>query len=653
MSRSGAKCLVLLASSTLVAPLLAQWEQRQPATSPSAREGCAMAFDSRRQRTVLFGGSGTGAVLGDTWEWDGTNWTRVTTVVSPPPRQHAAMAFDPVRGQIVLFGGANVSARLGDTWTYDGTAWTPRTPSASPSARRQVSMAWERNGNRLLLFGGTDGTTSFNDTWVWNGSDWASAASPIRPFPRWGHALADEPGSGGVLLFGGFALQGGVTSLNDTWRWTGTEWSSRTPSFRPTARGGHVMFAESSRARIVLYGGAYVTTSSLVPLPDTLLWNEAFQSWSTAFNLPSGRSDMGAAEGPTGAVMFGGRGTGAELAETWVLRQVPQPVFPLGYERREGNEAYGGTFATQHSRTQVAMAAEGFDPAFRSGTIRGIRFRRDVAGPTFPARQVTMRLYVGATSRSPRDLSTRFFDNWQATPTLVYQGMLDLPDQPPSGSPVAPFAVPIPFQVPFVWSGATLLYDIEVLDNSLPTPLELDAATQAHAQGAINRFGQPCRGPNGSLPVFPAPPLARLIPGGGIDTNLSGATPGGLAISFVGDSTTSYAGVPLPFTFPGSTCTLYTSLVVSATQVVGTGGTAMASHPIPNDPRFAGLRAYAQWGVYEGASVYPPLTLTDAIQVIVGAVPPVHYEAVLNLDGSNVGVRLPGRHACLVCRLDF
>ncbi len=655
MFRSAAKGIVLLAPWSLVAPALAQWEQRQPANSPGPRESGAVAFDSLRQRAVLFGGSNAGAVLGDTWEWDGTTWARVNTATSPSPRRHAAMAFDEARRRIVLFGGADLGARFGDTWTYDGTNWTRQTPSRSPSARSEAAMAFERAGNRVLLFGGSDGTTSFNDTWVFDGTDWAQAASPTRPFPRWSHALATEPSTGGVLLFGGLALQTGVASINDTWLWSGGTWTIQNPTATPTARAAQALFNDVSRDRIVMFGGAYVTSTVTVPLADTWSWDAANRQWnSITAGVPGARSHMSACDGPTGAVMFGGRGASATASETWVLRQLPQPVFPSGHERREGNEAYGGTFAAPRSRTQVAMAAAGFDPAFRAGTIRGIRFRRDASGGTFLARRVTMRLYLGVAGRSPQDLSTHLFDNWARVPTLVHQGVLDIAVQPPP-TPVPParFEVAVPFQLPFSWGGETLLYDIEVLDNSLPAPLELDAATQLHPQGALSRFGQACRNPAGSLLTFPDPPVTRLVTGGGIDARVTGATPGGLAISLVGDSSVSFGSLPLPFTFPGSTCTLYTNVVLSPTQIVSAAGTASISHAIPSDPRFAGLRAFTQWAVYEGASIYPPLTLSDALQVTVGAVPPVLYDAVLNLDGSNTGVRLTGRYACLVTRLDL
>lgn len=39
-----------------------------------------MAHDSRRGRTVLYGGHDGEAVFGDTWEWDGARWELVDDV---------------------------------------------------------------------------------------------------------------------------------------------------------------------------------------------------------------------------------------------------------------------------------------------------------------------------------------------------------------------------------------------------------------------------------------------------------------------------------------------------------------------------------------------------------------------------------------------
>ena len=55
------------------------WTQLPDDTSLSQRVKFGMAYDENRQVTVVFGGEITGGVLvNDTWEYDGTKWTKKT-----------------------------------------------------------------------------------------------------------------------------------------------------------------------------------------------------------------------------------------------------------------------------------------------------------------------------------------------------------------------------------------------------------------------------------------------------------------------------------------------------------------------------------------------------------------------------------------------
>src|SRR5262245_38299883 len=97
-----------------------------------------MAFDSKRGRVVLFVGQpatpteGISGMLGDTWEWDGSFWTQVSDI-GPPPRTLHAMAYDSAREVTVLFGGSVAqTGPAGDTWQWDGQDWTQLLDSGPP-----------------------------------------------------------------------------------------------------------------------------------------------------------------------------------------------------------------------------------------------------------------------------------------------------------------------------------------------------------------------------------------------------------------------------------------------------------------------------------------------------------------------------------------
>ena len=85
-----------------------------------------------RHKLVLFGGLGNG-YLDDTWEFDGANWQMANTLPATRQAGTLAMAFDSRRGVTVLFGGYSPSGILGDTWEYDG-AWRLANPAKHRAA---------------------------------------------------------------------------------------------------------------------------------------------------------------------------------------------------------------------------------------------------------------------------------------------------------------------------------------------------------------------------------------------------------------------------------------------------------------------------------------------------------------------------------------
>ena len=67
---------------------------------------------------MLYGGTGdTATYPQDTWIWNGTAWSALTTAGTPPPgRWRGGMAYDSGRDVVVLFGGTTVDTYLQDTW---------------------------------------------------------------------------------------------------------------------------------------------------------------------------------------------------------------------------------------------------------------------------------------------------------------------------------------------------------------------------------------------------------------------------------------------------------------------------------------------------------------------------------------------------------
>lgn len=195
---------------------------------PAAEPG--LVYDTRRNRFVAFGGSaGRGQAHGDTWEFDGTRWSKAE-VAGPPPRQAFVMVYDERRGRTVVFGGSGVSTPptpgpvYGDLWEYDGRTWTQVTAPGGPSARFAAGAAYDSRRGQAIIFGGLTPAGSLGDTWAWDGRTWTKLADaePGGPEPRSMGALAYDRKRDRVVLFGG--RKGWPNDLNDTWEWDGTAW---------------------------------------------------------------------------------------------------------------------------------------------------------------------------------------------------------------------------------------------------------------------------------------------------------------------------------------------------------------------------------------------------------------------------------------------
>jgi hypothetical protein len=182
---SNAQCTTTTALNDTWAFNGTTWTQFTTATAPSKRIGARMVYDSVRNVTVLFGGAncqlwgsetdcpGTSAGpvdYADTWEWNGSSWTQVMPAASPPARDSFAMAFDSIRGQTVLFGGYDVNL-VNDTWEWNGTNWTQTSPATSPAFRYWIQGAFDTAVGRFVVYGGIPANSSapdLNDTWEYS-----------------------------------------------------------------------------------------------------------------------------------------------------------------------------------------------------------------------------------------------------------------------------------------------------------------------------------------------------------------------------------------------------------------------------------------------------------------------------------------------------
>jgi len=288
-----------------ISPQVNTWTNMSPGNSPPATYYHAMAYDSKNNKTVMFGGYSSGQYTRETYAYDyGTNSWTLLSISSKPvqmdtvamvydsqsslmvlvgatayyiyvyvfdystmkwtqkstpgvqPRKGALLAYNSKVDRTILFGGEGYS----DTWEYDvdGNKWTNKNPLSHPSMRKWSSMAYDSQSDRVILFGGLDTVTSknYNDTWAYdyNNNTWTNLTPAVSPPPRNGHALVYDSGNDLIIMYGGYGDSG---ALDDTWTYdyeTNT-WTRMNPVTKPPALYWHSMAYDSKVNRTILFGG--------------------------------------------------------------------------------------------------------------------------------------------------------------------------------------------------------------------------------------------------------------------------------------------------------------------------------------------------------------------------------------------------------------
>jgi len=301
------------------------WTQKED-IGPSARVGHCLTYDESRGRTLLFGGDPlTGALLGDSWGWDGEFWTQAADT-GPSPRRDHSMAFDTPRGTVLLFGGFDGTSSLRDSWSWNGQDWT-QVEDTGPSARHGHAMAFDQVRGRVILFGGDDGQ-ALRDTWEWDGNGWTQVED-TGPLPRRNPAMAFDLVHQRIVLFGGD--KGDGTALADTWAWDGQAWTQIADIGPPACLRAAMV---STDVQLVLFGG--LDGANAQPPPNLFddSWTFDGTHWTQRQDIgPAGRWGHGMAFDASRRtiVMVGGHssatfGQAADLlGDTWEHAETEQP----------------------------------------------------------------------------------------------------------------------------------------------------------------------------------------------------------------------------------------------------------------------------------------------------------------------------------------
>jgi hypothetical protein len=240
------------------------------ASNPSPRTVSQMVWDAPNNVGILFGGLGPfdkGTNLqhdsAETWLWNGSRWLQRFPATIPPPRAVHSMAWDSTRNRVVMFGGRQSPVEpqlapvfLNDTWVYDNVNWTRIESVENPVVRQTAGIAYDSARDRVILYGGNvlaadDTFTGRYDTWEFDGSQWhqiiAEGPKVAKPI------VAYNPTSNQTYLIG----------LNDTgtaivmYRYAPADkaWVALTPAKLPTCvNDGHMVYQEHT-GRLLFLGG--------------------------------------------------------------------------------------------------------------------------------------------------------------------------------------------------------------------------------------------------------------------------------------------------------------------------------------------------------------------------------------------------------------
>lgn len=345
------------------------WTQRTPAHVPSGHGGrsfAAITYDSKRSKVVLFGGSSyyiqqlQGSLYdidgNDVWEYDGTDWTKITAANPPGGREKAMLAYDPVTERVMLFGGAAQAPPTNDVWFWNGSTWSQYTNTGRPEARDKAMMVGDTAHHQVVLFGGDNGTNGATPRpgareWTWNGSTWATKQTIPPPISNsvvafdtqrrravavtdagttWESTGTSWKSAGTIPINGAaFAMEydraRGVTVLVepnnaanqlDTWTRADAAWSKKTPATSPPAWDFTALAAGPSNT-LVLFGGLLSSVQD-----DTWIWDGVTWTMAHPAHRPPARSAPMLAYDPirNRTVLFGGLDADGSptLADTWL-----------------------------------------------------------------------------------------------------------------------------------------------------------------------------------------------------------------------------------------------------------------------------------------------------------------------------------------------
>jgi hypothetical protein len=187
---------------------------------PVGRSSYAVAFDTPRDRVLLFGGLGIDHQrLADLWEWRSRDarWSRITSDgPSPPPSEGGALIEDLAHRRMLLLTGWQGPGLPVELWQLSlvGPPTWSRIPLTGPGPDFAESAVLDAVRGRIVVEGATfDSDLGFHrgiwrlgleDAWHWT-------TMPVVGATGWSGGMTLDRARDRVLLFGGFIGDNGTS----------------------------------------------------------------------------------------------------------------------------------------------------------------------------------------------------------------------------------------------------------------------------------------------------------------------------------------------------------------------------------------------------------------------------------------------------------
>jgi hypothetical protein len=246
------------------------WAQMFPKLRPNDKAAAQLGYDVESDRVIMYGGGIClwGLATEETWAYDYNTNTWEKMAYGPKDHLGARLAYDSKSDRMILFGGIDVRDWFlqDDTWAYDynSDTWTEMKAAVSPPGRNYQAMTYDSKADRVLTWGGMyiDESPLPESMWAYdyNSNTWEELLTGKKPYPKSRDyaAMAYDVGSDRTILFGGVPIPiDDPDGETGTWAYdykTNT-WTEMNPAIEPPSVSRHAMVYSVATDRVILFGG--------------------------------------------------------------------------------------------------------------------------------------------------------------------------------------------------------------------------------------------------------------------------------------------------------------------------------------------------------------------------------------------------------------